>query len=54
MAVAPGPGNLPDRHDGGGFSYGLPLRRLMHLYRQARAAQDGMYKQFRLLTDGSN
>ena len=36
-----------------GASYGLTLRRTMQLYRRAREAQDGLFKQFRLLNEGN-
>ena len=36
-----------------GFSYAFPVRLAMRRYRRAREEQDGLFKQFRALTDGS-
>jgi len=36
-----------------GFSYALTVKRTLVLYRRAREAQDGMFKKFRLLTEGN-
>jgi putative ATP-binding cassette transporter len=36
-----------------GISYVIPVRQAMHRYRKAREEQDGLFKQFRSLTEGS-